>query len=399
MKRTKIEFVNQAGGLLPREFVKAAAETYGPVLYHTADPVAMEAPVTLVPSPPYRRKSIVSRLSSWLHYGLVIACRILLTPRRPLLFFVTNPPFSPLIGYIAKKLKGQPYVILFYDTYPEAMERFTGVSPSSAISRILRYVNKISIRNADAVITISKGLEQTLAQYYPQEKSNLRTYIIPTWVDTDVIKPMAKSENWFAKEHGQLEKLTVLYGGNLGSAHDLSMLPDLVAALRDDPGIHFLILADRDGRRSLEVQCSSRSLTNITFLPLQEEEVLPFSLSTADVGLVALAPEAEGVSMPSKTYYLMAAGCAVLGLTSPHSDLAEVIQMHKCGTHVLPDDVAGAAAAIREFRANPEALATCRYNARLAAEKQYSRERCVAEMLATLAPILNPTIKQDDLSF
>lgn len=388
MATIQIEFINQAGGPLLRELVQAAAEAFGPVLYHTADTTGMQAPVSVIAAPRYRRHSLLARLTSWVSYTLVASFRVLFAPRRPLLFIVTNPPFAPLIGYLAKIIKRQSYVILFYDFYPEAMEQFMGVSPSSIISKVMRVLNRIAVQNASGVITISKGLEKTLSQYYPKNGNKINTFIIPTWVDTNSILPMPKAENVFAQEHGQTDKITVLYSGNIGSAHDLSIIPDLADQFRDNTKLHFMVMAESAGRRELEIKCQAKGLMNITFLPLQDEAVLPYSLATADIGLVALARGAEGISMPSKTYYLMAAGCAILSFSRPDSDLAEVIHKHHCGINVLPNDLAAATAAIQSFLEDPAALASFRANARRAAISDFSRGPCVARMLGTISPIL-----------
>ncbi len=101
--------------------------------------------------------------------------------------------------------------------------------------------------------------------------------------------------------------------GNLGMVHDLTVLPAVAAQLQAYPDVHFVVIGEGAGRKALEAQCARLDLSNLTFLPFQPESALPFSLAMADIGLVALAKGAEGVSMPSKTYYMMAAGSALLG--------------------------------------------------------------------------------------
>ena len=45
----------------------------------------------------------------------------------------------------------------------------------------------------------------------------------------------------------------------------------------------------------------------VTIVPFQPEEVLSYTLACVDVGVVSFAAGAEGVSMPSKTCFTMAA--------------------------------------------------------------------------------------------
>ncbi|MGD0088576.1 MAG: glycosyltransferase family 4 protein [Planctomycetota bacterium] len=390
MAAQRIVFLNQAGGPLFREFVRVAGAALGPARYYTADATPVGEGVEVVRAPRYRRDSGSARLLSWSCYMAVVAAKILLRPRRPLLFIVTNPPLAPLIGYLARKVRGQRYVLLFYDMYPEALESFAGLSSRSKLARLWRHCNRLAIRNAEAVITISPDMARTLSQYEltgPGVPS--KVHIVPTWVDTAQIRPRAKRENWFAQQHGQVDKLTVLYGGNLGAVHDLSMLPDVAARLQDDPLFHFMVIAEPVARKALEERCAQLKLRNVSFLPLQDEAALPFSLTTADIGLVALAEGGEGVSMPSKTYYLMAAGCALLGFSSLHSDLATLLRQHDCGINVAPHDVNGAVQVLRQWRADPSGLAQCRARARAAAEQYFSRDVCVPRMLAVVQALLH----------
>jgi len=249
-------------------------------------------------------------------------------------------------------------------------------------------LNRIAIRHADGVITISPHLAMTLDQYYGPGITGSPEMIVTTWVDSERIHPLPKEENWFAHQHGQVGKLTVFYGGNLGTVHDLSMLPQIAYQLREYSDIQFLIIGEGPGREPLKAECVRLGLHNVIFLPLQKEEVLPFSLTTADIGIVALANGAEGISMPSKTYYMMAAGSALLGLSDSDSDLAAVIHDYKCGINIAPGDVDGATQAILQLRNQPIVLQQCRRNARQAAEKHFSRTVCAPVMLEIIQKLL-----------
>ena len=57
------------------------------------------------------------------------------------------------------------------------------------------------------------------------------------------------------------------------------------------------------------------NLSNVTFLPYQESKILPYSFSSADFGIVSLGTGAEGLSVPSKTFYFLASGVTLLVIT------------------------------------------------------------------------------------
>jgi glycosyltransferase involved in cell wall biosynthesis len=386
---SKIIFIDQGVGSLFREFVIAAAATIGPVSYYNPIEIISDDRIRLVHMPHNNNQNSGGRLLAWTSYLIRAGWHALTEPGKPLLFIVTNPPLSPVLGIIAKAFRKQRYILLFYDMYPEALERFKGLSKSSLVARGWRMLNRLAIRHADGVITISPHLAKTLDQYYvPKTAIGPQVMIVPTWVDSERIHPLPKEENWFAQQHGQVGKLTVFYGGNLGTVHDLTMLPQIAYQLREYSDIQFLIVGDGLGREPLKAECARLGLHNVILLPLQKEEVLPFSLTTADIGIVALANGAGGISMPSKTYYMMAAGSALLGLSDNDSDLAAVIHDYKCGINVAPGDIDGATRAILQLHDQPVVLQQYRENARQAAEKYFSRTVCVPVMLKIIQNLL-----------
>lgn len=50
-----------------------------------------------------------------------------------------------------------------------------------------------------------------------------------------------------------------------------------------------------------------KSLSNCSLIPFQPEEMLKYTVGGADIGVVTLAPGADGGSIPGKTFTLLAA--------------------------------------------------------------------------------------------
>jgi colanic acid biosynthesis glycosyl transferase WcaI len=105
--------------------------------------------------------------------------------------------------------------------------------------------------------------------------------------------------------------------------------------------------------------------------------------------VVIQAPGSEHLSVPSKTYTAMAAGCAILALTTPESDLAQLVTEHNAGVVCPRDDSTAIAATIRELVSAPERLETLRQNARRAAEEHFSTQVIVERFHRVLAPLVN----------
>jgi glycosyltransferase involved in cell wall biosynthesis len=376
-----VVFVNQGEGILLRELVKDGVAVLGPVTYLSPDPLGEVAGVVQPWVPRYWKRSLLTRAFSWAAFLAVCFARLCVTPRGALLFIVTKPPLAPLLGWTFRRLRGHRYVLLFYDIYPEALIRFGVIGAGSVLARAWRRWNRKVMREAEAVFTISEELKRTLQVYLPANGGGPGIEVVPTWVNTSRLRPLAKPENWFAREHDQVGKITILYAGNLGAVHDLSLVPVLAERLKDDPRISFILIGDGASRPMIEAECHRRALPNVRFLPWQAEDVVPYSLATADIGLVALAPGAEGISLPSKTYSMMAVGAALFGISAPESGLARVIREHRCGVNVKPADVDAAVKALRGLVSDPERLEAYRQAARAAAEQFFSRDVWIPRFL------------------
>jgi len=293
----------------------------------------------------------------------------------------------PIVGWIMHVIKKHRYVLLYYDIYPEALIRFGGLSMDSPLADLWRVLNRLAIGSASLVITISDKMAETLSQYFRGKALNSNLVIIPTWVDTNWIKPLSLDSNQFAQLYVSHDDLTILYAGNLGAVHDLSMLPKLAERLSRYPKIRFLIVSGSPRRLSLELQCQKLKLKNIIFLPQQPEECVPQILATGDIGIVSLAMGGDGISMPSKTYYMMAAGNALLGLSPANSELDQLIRKHECGINIEPGNIDDAEKAILFWHENRRSLQEAKERSRGAAESYYDKEIIIPRLLLELTRI------------
>src|SRR5439155_7111250 len=105
-----------------------------------------------------------------------------------------------------------------------------------------------------------------------------RIAIAPLWVDTVALRPLAKAENWFAVEHQQVGKITVMYSGNIGFSHDVEALLAAAGQMRNDTTFHFIIIGSGPKWQRVVDAVRERSFSNVTVLPWQPEETFPYSV-------------------------------------------------------------------------------------------------------------------------
>jgi glycosyltransferase involved in cell wall biosynthesis len=217
----------------------------------------------------------------------------------------------------------------------------------------------------------------------------LGLHVVPSWIDVDHVRPISKEDNWFAQQHNQIDKLTVLYSGNMGMARNLDIVIQVAERMSEDSRIGFLLIGDGPQRKGLQQTVVHKELSNITILPWQSKKDLPYSLATGDVAIVSLNREAAGIAMPSKTYSMMAAGCALITLSDGQNDLADTVERHACGINVGCNDIDGLEVALHRFLDKPDFLSACRHNARQAAEAFFSTQACLEKYGQILHPLVD----------
>lgn len=387
-RKTRIIFINQMAGPLFRELAEDLAEKWPSGILFTGHPDTLQHGgndcLTIMPGPGYNRAGNFSRLLSWLHFFIRALLFVGTQPKNSFLVIVSNPPFLGLLGMFFKKMRGQKYAVLVYDIYPDLLIGL-GRLREGILTKIWDYLNRIVYRNAAVVFTIGNDMTKRLEAKLAAEKMpDEKIVYVPCWADLDFIKPLPKEENWFAEQYGQTGKTTVLYSGNMGNAHDIESILEAAILLVGEPDIHFLFIGEGAKWAIVEKTIMDHQLQNITLLPFQPEEVLPYSLTAGDIGIIAYQPGTEGFMVPSKSYYYLAGGLATLVISSQENDITELVEKFQCGMSVKNGSIEEIVSAIQALHDNPELLWKYKQAARKVAEEFFSRKntRLFAEKIS-----------------
>src|SRR4030095_17036596 len=89
----------------------------------------------------------------------------------------------------------------------------------------------------------------------------------------------------------------------------------------------------------IESTIKEKQLKNVTLLPWQPEAVLPYSVATADVGLVSIEDDVAGLMLPSKAFTQLAAGRPLIVLCGQKNAISGIVSRFKCGVTITPKDV------------------------------------------------------------
>jgi glycosyltransferase involved in cell wall biosynthesis len=235
-------------------------------------------------------------------------------------------------------------------------------------------------------MTLGEFMAANLEKQFDSKRTRAgRVQIIYPWADVDRIKPIDKEKNWFAGEYQQLAKLTIMYSGNMGLGHDIETMLEAAKGLQDMPDVCFMFIGAGPKWHLVKDMIDNDGLSNVILLPWQLEDVLPFSLATADIALISLEKELTGLAVPSKAIYALAAGSAVVALACQSGELRSWLQTHDCGVAIDPGDSVGLEKVFRRLADDCDELHHYSDHARRAAEKVFSRSvnsRRIAELIA-----------------
>lgn len=395
-KIEKFLFLNQMAGPLFRELAEDLANTMqGISVLKTGHPDTLSIgsctnKLVIDAMPEYNRSSYFLRVFSWIKYTVLAGFSMLKADNSTAIFIVSNPPLLGPAAWLVKRLKGTSYIVLVYDMHPDTLVNFGVLSESSIVTKIWRWINTKVWMNADAVYTLGTVMAEKLSLQFDASTTSLGYVgVIPPWADVDKIKPIKKEENPLTIELSQKDKITVLYSGNMGVSHDIDSILKAAYILRNVTNISFVMIGEGAKWQDANDFQKKHELDNLQVLPFQPESKLPYTMPLADIALVALDVGAEGLMIPSKMFYYMAAGAAVIGICSGRNDVSEVINKASCGLTVEPQQSEKLAEKIKMLASDADLLSKYKLNARNAALTNYSRKACMSYLVESIEKVLS----------
>src|SRR5690606_13666616 len=106
-----------------------------------------------------------------------------------------------------------------------------------------------------------------------------------------------------------------------------------------------------------ELVAAATGLPNVRFGHYVTDDRLGELLATGDIHVVPLRTGLASVSVPSKTYSILAAGRPVVASIDPGTAIPDLLDTSGAGLSVAPDDADALIAALDELLADPEAAA------------------------------------------
>ena len=359
----KIVFINQASGYLTVDIVNAFAEDYdeislisSPIRFQERD---LNPKVKVVNTFAHSRKSNFQRIFKWILSTIHIFFLLLFKFRKYEIFYFTLPPLS----YWCSLILPNKFSILVFDIYPDVLKTF-GVREGNFIYRLWTHINQKLFKKAHKIFTLSNDLSYKIQQY----TSRKDIVVINNWSGFTEIIQILKKNNNFVKTHDLKDKFVVQYAGNVSASHNIDVLLDLAKLLEEQEDIIFLIIGRGNHLSYLKERAKKENLINVKYLPFQPDNLLKFSLSSADLSVVVVGDDVADISVPSKIYNLQSLSIPILGISKPNSELSKHLQKYEHGKCFSSKEVDKIVNFIQEFIKDKNMQLKYKKNAARAAE-------------------------------
>jgi len=392
-KKPKYLILNQMAGPMTWELAEDLAKEFGCVALLTGHPDTLAKSssdnLQLHTAPVYNRGSFFARAVSWILYCLKAFFWLWQFPKTTPLLVYSNPPILLWVAWVMSILRKHHYAVMVHDIYPDVVINMQGLTEKNLFIKVWRGINRYAYGRANVVITLGEYMAANLENQFDSKKtSSGKVEVVPPWVDTDKICPIVKEKNWFAIKFGQVDKLTIMYSGNMGLGFDIDLIINLASLLKDEPNINFLVIGDGPKRSLLGQKIKELHVQNIMLLPWQKEVDLLYSLATADITLLTSKAGNEGYLIPSKSIYALASGSAIFLVSEEEFELTTWIQERSCGEIFRSGYLNEMSSMIKEYYYNKNLRDVTCNNARLAAEKLFEKTNCIKSIkMALLASI------------
>ena len=327
---------NLSGGGAERVFLKISSEikkrgqNVELILSNQNGPYISELP----PDVP-----ITSLNSKRVLYSLIPLARLIRKKNPDLI--LSALPHANSVAILAKKLSGKKIKLVISERNTYSQESFQ----PNLKNIILKYLMRKLYKNADAIITVSDGVRESLINF--MRINNKNYFSIPNPCDSKEIKAKANlpiNDEWFLSS----DVPVVIAVGRLTKQKDFSSLIKSFAIVIKKTKARLLILGEGEERNSLEILAKSLKLSNELFC-MPGFKTNPFKYIKAS-SLFVLSSRWEG--FPNVLLQAIACNCKIIS-TNCQSGPLEILDGGKYGDIIPVGDIEAMANSINRNLNNP----------------------------------------------
>jgi colanic acid biosynthesis glycosyl transferase WcaI len=332
--------------------------------------------IRVIHIPLKKYKSTIIRIFSFIYWHFFSLC-IGLTIKNINFILSPSPPLSiGIISILIAKKNRAKFIYNVQEIYPDLLIK-NGNLKCNLIIKLLKRFEKFIYNNASVVITIDQKFYDQIVNRF-KNKNKLK--IIPNFVDTELYKPITTDAKLPAPFINNPNKTRLLYAGNIGIYQDWDPVFYAAKELRNT-NIEFWIIGEGVNKEYLIKEIKRHNLINITVLPYQDRELMPFINSFADIHFISISKEMEHEGFPSKVYTIMACAKPMIVLTGENTPLYNFLENLNCSVLITSDRNRRFVKSIIELSDNKKKQQILGENGYQIIHKFYTKEKIIKEYL------------------
>ncbi len=287
-----------------------------------------------VPATSFGKGTRMGRLFDYLSFHLWTAVFLPLLPRADVTVSLTTPPWIGCWATCWGRIRRQPQIAYVMDLYPEVLFAARVLSPDSFVGRLLSRINRFVLRSAECCVVLGPRQGQRVLSLGVEPH---KIVTIPGWCSFDLpaetpASPHARESSSRRDNDSETRPFVVMYSGNAGVAHRFDEVLEAARRLQDaGENVIFRFVGRGSRTRDLMKTVQEELLRNVRFENYVATESLAESLASADVHLVTLREQFDGVLLPVKIHGAWGAARPVIAVVPDPSDSAQLVHDSKAG--------------------------------------------------------------------
>lgn len=285
----------------------------------------------------------------------------LLTKRRELDVYFTQPPFFVIIGSSLSRVRRIPYIVHVMDVYPDFLFSINYIRKDSRLGKLLTKIMVSTLNKAEKVVVIGNCMRNRLVEMgLDRSKMQIITNFSRDKLAISSLKQ--SNEQSLRNKYGISGKMVVLYSGNMGIPHFFYDLLEIASLFNQSKEFSFVFVGHGARKGEIVKHLESNELDNIVLLESLTTEDYYNLLFLADAHFVSLRSEFTGISVPSKFYSSAFLGSYVIFQGDRQSEIADIVECSGFGQWVPLHNVVALKKAIlsipnkESFRENARAF-------------------------------------------
>ncbi len=260
------------------------------------------------------------------------------------------------------------FILWSFDLYPEAYIAKKNLKKIFFLKPIIK-LTKIAYKKYDKIVDIGLCMRKRLTNY----GNNSFKTIIP-W---SIFEEKNIKKSFFNKK-----KISILYSGNLGEAHDISNLIKFIQLLGSYKKFKFYFSINNQKSIKLKKLFKSLKIDNAEFLNKTDNFI--DRLKKFDIHLVTLKNNWDGIVVPSKFFSSLSLGKPVLYIGPASSSIYQNILDYDLGWAVDINNLEDQYNAFIDDFQNIEKIIKKSNNCSLVYNNFFSKEKCIKKWVSIL---------------